>query len=454
MANTTSDRLSATLGFFVQGIPAIFLNTDIAFGSDETVQRYLSFYQDYESRTGAKPRFHGDDLSDGYEAFVTSLHELRHFYDALLCRPLFRHFLHQQERLWYVSQLLNNTRGLKLSDCPLGEIPSHVTLTPVGVRTLDKLRSVSSAHEANWKAFNADTGYVDNDVITWRDLIETNAIVFELAHLVSVHGVQAADEYYRRAVVSLSDPTYTRLLRHCCADFGSLAKAVAALYWLIPHCLYASDTPAPLFGRLYADITDLPTLARQYNADTLLKNVAADEARLTLDVNSMRVVHADDFREPEVPDAALRQDFEQLTSLPRRMFALRTQIIEIYLRRFRYFADTCFEHLNELPLPPILFAPSEQEIATNTATAVRASELSRQRRDHSVIRGVERDGDTLILAGLVAFPEGHTSIPLDLVEVHLATRYFYARMFEPRRRVYSAYLDGVYEEIFTNILAG
>ena len=98
--------LERTLGYFLQGIPVIFIEIETALRSNPHLDAYLNFFQVCEDQQIKDPPL-TPQLCRGYEHFVTGLHEIRHFHDALLCRPIFEQFLLRNHISWCVAQLVS-----------------------------------------------------------------------------------------------------------------------------------------------------------------------------------------------------------------------------------------------------------------------------------------------------------------------------------------------------------
>ena len=105
MSRIPNQTLRRTLGFFRQGIPVLFIKNDAMFRSLNLPDDYSKLL-DEDGRAIPGLAF-GDDEVAAFERFATILHELRHFHDALLCRPLFDKFLLQHKITWYTLQLIN-----------------------------------------------------------------------------------------------------------------------------------------------------------------------------------------------------------------------------------------------------------------------------------------------------------------------------------------------------------
>jgi hypothetical protein len=226
-----------TLGYFSQGIPVVFLEIESIFGSNTDALEYLGLYEAYERGRIKDPAL-TPALCRGYEHSVAVLHEIRHFHDALLCRPLFEHFLLRNEISWSMAQLLRS-------------MPHDMDRIPIN---WSDSRLAESHHARLFKEliFRADETYFSkfqelnsSSICLGREinldyLFETNAIITELMQLYKTLGIRSMRDYYAHVVSSLQDPQYALLLECFCELYGDLVPAVMALYAAIPFCLYSS----------------------------------------------------------------------------------------------------------------------------------------------------------------------------------------------------------------------
>src|SRR5438093_1140200 len=100
-----------TLGFFLQGVPVVFLKTAMVFPQEPEHIDYFRFYQDCMRDRSRNAHFRGQHLMRGCAYFAALMHEVKHFHDALLCRPFFELFLLRSKASWYVAQLARQFRG-------------------------------------------------------------------------------------------------------------------------------------------------------------------------------------------------------------------------------------------------------------------------------------------------------------------------------------------------------
>src|ERR1700733_8360598 len=97
--------LRRTFGYFVRGIPVVFIKNDILFRARDASDSYFKLVTD---DGGAKKGSRFDAAAAAsFEQFATLFHELRPFPDALLCRPLFEQFLRQSKLTWAVMQIIS-----------------------------------------------------------------------------------------------------------------------------------------------------------------------------------------------------------------------------------------------------------------------------------------------------------------------------------------------------------
>jgi hypothetical protein len=267
-----SNPMLNTLGFFFQGVPTVFISNGIFFQQKAEHAQYRKFYGECVIDRSRNTLFTGKDLLRGCAYEVTTVHEIKHFHDALLCRPLFELFLLRNSVSWLVAQLAGNFRGLSVDRLPLNyEVDYPDLLTPEGAMLFPEVRRQMSVYSRQYAHVFQPVRYEGSN-LTLSYLLEANAMMLELAHVLSVHGKGAAQHYYDHVVLSLP-PEYNYLLRIFVRSHGNLTAAMEVLYTLLAYSLYCSDSPvqtfvkalergdgdaAPSIGRLQAAVMTEP----------------------------------------------------------------------------------------------------------------------------------------------------------------------------------------------------
>jgi hypothetical protein len=438
-----------TLGYFLQGIPVIFVEIETALRSNPDLEAYVSFYRTCEDQHIKDPSL-TPELCRGYEHFVTALHEIRHFHDALLCRPLFEHFLLRNHISWCVAQLVSRIpRGVE-------RIPidwSNAALS--SLRDLVHLRDIVLAFDEQYfTQFNTlyDPCSFRGRDITLNHLIETNAIVTELVHLYAVHGVRSTNDYYENVVVRLLDSQYTFLIECFLEPYGDLIGAMTALYAIIPFCLYSSRNPTQTFCELMDRhernpqsvfaVCNPSTLKHCFDLEASLKNEMQNTMFLDLDGRPIQL------RMEDLPD---REFAEGLINFHSTMYECRRRLIDKYVGEFDYNAALYFERLNELPIPPMLFFPEVS--ASGAVKGVHEQEfIQRKQSTYPIAAHPGSDPQNpIVFAGLTAFLGSEPAIPFAIADLQLAYAYFYNAGFQGKTSFYTPLVDHMYEKLMREI---
>src|SRR5216684_1539441 len=181
-----------TLGYFLQGVPVVFLETESIFVSNTDVLEYLKLNEACEQGRIKDPAL-TPALCRGYERSVAALHEIRHFHDALLCKPLFEQFLVRNEISWCIPQLVRSMPDdmdripINWSDSRLSE-SHHARLFKELIFNADEVY-FSKFHELN------DSSICLGQEINLDHLLETNAIITELLQLYKTLGIRSMRNY-------------------------------------------------------------------------------------------------------------------------------------------------------------------------------------------------------------------------------------------------------------------
>jgi hypothetical protein len=441
--------LEKTLGYFLQGIPVIFIEIETALRSNPNLHAYQSFYRACEDQDIKDPSL-TPELCQGYEHFVTALHEIRHFHDALLCRPLFEHFLLRNQISWCVAQIVSRI-PLGVERIPIDWNDARL----LNLRDVVHLRDIVLAFDEQYfSRFNAlyDPRTFRGRDITLNYLIETNAIVTELVHLYSVHGVRSTHDYYTNVVVRLSDPQYTFLIECFLELYGDLIVAITALYAIIPFCLYSSRNPTQTFCELMELHKHSPrsifavcnplTLKRCFDLEASLRDEVQNTMFFDLDGRPIQV------RMEDLPDRELA---EGLINFHSTMYDCRRRLIDKYIGEFEYNAGLYFERLNELPIPPMLFFPEVS--ASGGVKGVHEQEfIQRKQPIYQIAAHLGSDPtNPIVFAGLTTFLGSEPAIPLAIADLQLAYAYFYNAAFQGKTSFYTPMVDHMYEKLMREI---
>lgn len=448
-----ANPLLNALGFFLRGIPVIFVRSDIALRSNNSMLHYLDFYRKCQKNQKYDHSF-TDDLCTGYESFVAPLHEIRHFHDALLSRDLFQLFLLQNEKLWYAFQLIGNLTVGK-DDLPLDLNSDSIKrrATAQASVVIDAMRESEARFAARHDELFREPDLLNGKPIYLSHLLETNAVVCELLNLRQVHGEAAAERYYRDKVIPLGAcyPQYTMLLEYFTEVYGALTSAMATLYFIISYCLYQYDGhPVKVFCSMAREsVTDRDRLLQRCGPQSLQK-LFDKEAELEEAVNKVRLVNP----LTRVALQPVYSDFiNDLIDFPRSIYRCRKDLVTTYVNEWKYRADLYFEKLDKLPLPPLLFYPEEEEAAAGRSLGAYESDLKKRAIRYYMIRGQPEDTDLFVIAGLVDPAGLHASVSFDVADMHLLSEYCRWALFERKDKgrkdiLYSTIVDEVYDKIF------
>jgi hypothetical protein len=434
-------RLGNTLGFFMQGLPAIFVQTEIAFAKDSDLKRYMTATVERQRVDFTIP-----EVRRGCEVFLTHTHELRHIHDALLSLPLFKLFLLQNARLWSVLQLPNHISGLSADDLPLelGK-PMRATLTTFGEYLVNKVLESDRAYLEEQRALFRHVSCLGKR-ITLVDLLESNAIVAELLHLTVEHGTPAAGQYYERLVRYLP-PEYKTLLHLFLTLADDFVHGMVALHLSITSSLYGYDDPISKFTQLVDEYSENPEgFCERHGPDVIGRSFYA-EAAVEKWVTSHVVISDPEGANPLEPDESLERD---LITFPRQMYSARRTLITKYVEEFKMVAQEYFYRTNELPLPPVVFWPGSTADDGRSAVVVNKEDLKIiTGESHYVIRG--SDDEEVVVAGIVPYIRREPFISYEIVDLQLLAYHWYTRLFRnDHSETYHPLIDELYDNLFAH----
>lgn len=435
--------LRRTLGFFRHGIPVVFIKNDAMFRTFDHPNEYFKLL---DENGAAKPGLmFGDDEVAAFEGFATTLHELRHFHDALLCRPLFDKFLLQHKITWYILQLINRLARYHY-------LPRHGTdsvwdrdpiLTTLKRMLLDADEDLYNQHP---ELETAST--ISGDEVTFDHLLEASAIATELLHLYVVHGREAMEVYYRKAVAKTDRLYHLLAAKFVALQGGDITAGVSALYCAVAISLYGSHTPIQRFARLFSDLETGQTEIQAEIRAWLLDPFPAEEVL-------QRAVFSETLQDLESGDSIhfdTHPAMEELAHLHHTLYGARRMMIDVYVKQFRYLASKYVEHLHELPAPPILFYPIEADNPATVVPAVLEADIKNSIGDYYLIAGYDDDIRRVALAGLRAMPLTRPCVRFEVVDMILFANFCYGYLFQGREECYSRGIDEQYLRTLKSIV--
>jgi hypothetical protein len=443
MSRIPNQTLRRTLGFFRQGIPVLFIKNDAMFRSLNLPDDYSKLLD--EDGSAIPGLAFGDDEVAAFERFATILHELRHFHDALLCRPLFDKFLLQHKITWYTLQLIN--RLARYRHLPR-QIADPLWDRDPGLATLKRLLLDADADLYDRYPELETPSLIDGDEITLDHLLEASAIATELLHLYSVHGQEAMERYYWK-VVTKANGLYHLLARKFVALYdGDITFGASTLYWAVAISLYGSNTPVQRFTSLFSDLrTGQAKIQAVINAWLLDPFPAEEELKRAVLSEQLQDIESGDPIRVELEFA-----MEELAHLPRTLYEARRTLIELYVKQYGYRGNEYVEHLHVLPTPPILFYPLEAYNPATIAPAILEADLKNSLIDYYLIASHDDERGRVALAGLRAVPLTRPCIRFEVVDTILFANFCYGYLFEGREQCYSRGVDEQYLSILKKVV--
>ena len=442
--------LRRTFGYFVRGIPIVFLKNDILFRERDASDDYFRLVAD---DGGGRPDVPFDHAAAAaFERCATLFHELKHFHDALLCRPLFEQFLRQNKLTWAVMQIISRLAKRR-------HLPSSVN-DPIWKTDSELAQLKRIIDDADEDAYNRSPGLYTRAMIEQQEigldhLLEASAMTTELLHLYAVHGVDAMDRYHEQ-VVNNTEPLYRFLLEHFVTLFDSdLVRGTDALYCVLGISLYRSDDPVTQLVLLYEALKKDRTILKTEVA-AWLANPFPSEEDFAKRVYCDWLVDAAS-NEPIDPSLLENREFpvDELAYLHHTLYRARRKLIRDYVERAQYRADFYVEHLHEFGAPPILFYPLDVDSAVTQVKAVLQGELNRRGIDHFMIAGADDEEQwRLVLAGLCHFPETRSLVSFNVADQILFANFCHRYLFEGAEQLYGPLIDEMYLRALQNLVLG
>jgi hypothetical protein len=442
--------LRRTFGYFVRGIPVVFLKNDILFRDRDASDDYFRLVADDGGGRPDAPFDHA--AAAAFERFATLFHELKHFHDALLCRPLFEQFLRQNKLTWAVMQIISRLAKRR-------HLPSSVN-DPIWKTDPELALLKRITDDADEDSYNRSPGLYTRAMIERQEigldhLLEASAMTTELLHLYAVHGVDAMKRYHAQ-VVTNTEPLYRFLLEHFVTLFDSdLVRGTDALYCVLGISLYSSVDPVTRLVLLYEALKKDRTILGTEVA-TWLANSFPAEDDFAKRVYSDWLVDAAS-NEPLEPSLLENHEFpiDELAYLHHTLYRARRKLIRDYVKRAQYRADFYVEHLHEFGAPPILFYPLDVDSAATQAKAMLQRELHTRGIDHFIIAGVnDEEQGMLVLGGLCHFPETRSLVSFDVADQILFANFCHRYLFEGTEQLYGPLIDEMYLRTLRNFVLG
>jgi hypothetical protein len=446
MRTIARSPLRGTLGFFLKGIPVVFVKTQCLFESGTSPNKYLEFVAEHPAGEMKDPHLSREQCF-AYQHTATTIHEIRHFHDALLCKPLFEVFLLQNKITWYMMQLAghfphSSQLPVDIHD-PVYSSVAILKLFKGLINECDELTFLRQ--ERLW-----DTCSLNGHAITLEHLLEANATAAELLHLYSMHGVNAMKDYYDTIVVNAEDK-YNRLIQEFSRLYDGLFPGLAACYLALGYSLFSSHTPTEHFCSLFSRLQQNRKLIYA-EGDRWLSHPFPNEDEVAREIAATALMNAEtgvairSFGNPETPF------MDELANFHTSIYASRQQLIRKYVGEFRYRSDLYIEHMEELPIPPILFYPLDSDSSAQIAPAILESDLRKRGIPYYVLAAHDDGKDKIVLAGMTALSTGRPCVGFDVADMHLMNQFFYAALFRGLYSVYSPPLDDVYLRLLTTVV--
>ncbi len=449
MKSPVLNPLRRTFGYFVRGIPVVFIKNDILFRAGDASDSYFKLIAD----DGGAKKGSGFDAAAAasFEQFATLLHELRHFHDALLCRPLFEQFLRQNKLNWAVIQIIS--RLAKKHHLP-NSVDDPIWKSDPELALLKRILD-----EADEDAYDRSPGLytlaaIGTEEIGLNHLLEASSMTTELLYLYAVHGVEAVERYYRQ-IVRNTEPLYRLLLERFVALFDSdLVRGIDALYCVLGISLCSSDDPVNRLVSLYEALLKDQTILKAEVAAWLSNPFPNEDdfgrrvyQNWLVDSSSKKPIDPSRLRDREFP-------IDELASLHHTLYDARRKLIRDYAKGAQYRPDFYVEHLYEFASPPILFYPLDADSSATQVQAMLQTELQARDIDHFMIVGTDDDRGRVVLGGLRNFPKARSFVSLEVTDQILFANFCHRYLFEGTEQLYGRSIDEMYLRTLRNIVLG
>ena len=444
MSRTTStSKLQNTLGFFLHGIPTVFIRSDIIFLANPFMQKYLEFNRNVLSGAENGGAFiHTDEIMSGYELAITPLHEVRHFHDALLSFSLFELFALKVKENYCIMQIPQYIHNLKPQDLPIGikDFQSRVNI-PGRFLLNDIINSRTRFSSLSRQLFG--THIFSGQKISISYLLEANAIATEIVSVIMDYGHTAAIHYYENVVLRL--PLEYRFLLECFVEkYKAFEDAIISLHHLASYCLYFFDNPVAEFVDKYQKCQTNGDA--RITQDDIISLSKTREQSLEKRIDEMTFVGPDGCkieiaRGDELTDSVFH-------SLP-LIYDCRKTLINKYIGDYCFNITAYLERLDEMPVPPLIFYPPSADF-DREVECIYESDFKTSNRPYYIIAGFrDNDNNMRIAAGLTTLlGTMNSALSFSLVDLMLAAQYFCHSLFEGGGGLYHPLIDHIYDKIF------
>ena len=389
------------LGSHVVGVPAIFIRSDV-------LAHYDPQTWDYESPDD------GDPVFQRLAAEGTILHELRHFHDALLIPSLFVRFILEVKRNLLAAKILGESKGQQ-PDLLIPDNASELAQYKEDLAAYKRL-NLPGSRKIDIPWLGASVGL--------SDLLEANAVTTELAFL----GLRLGEGEFSAqwpTLLNARPMNYRRIVERMLLPGVSLLASLARLNRLLTTCLYADDEPVRLFARITS--AGPPVLDEYCHPKTIASRVQSYWS--THEIKIIEYGYTDQLR---------------------RYFLTASEIFDLRERCLCEFAKWQFDllgyhdHIDDLPIPPTVFFPSDEMVKERTLPFVRKNDLRHKYGDaFSILFRRDKSRRTTLACGIIPTPGFGSWTALNRVDTMLAVRYLSQTLFE-ERVTYNATLDSAY----------
>jgi hypothetical protein len=435
---SNESRLDNTLGLFVQGIPAIFLRTDV-FAHTPALTRYIDFYTQSRVSPSLNANFCSTDYVTGYKHSITLAHEIRHFHDSVLCRRLFELFIVRTKLTIILLQLASHLNPLQPTELPLSPSQLRKKLPSNLLPLVTHLEAADSQYKSRFADIHK-TENISGHPISIAHMVEGSAIVLEMANVVYVHGWDAANYYYERAVLSLPS-LYTRFFDLVRIKTSSWREALELTHIVLCASLYDDDDPLLVAADLINGSATAESLrgASQNKVGRLFEK----ETELERRIDSMSIMAAGAKIDPSLFAGT---SFLGLVELPRQMLRARSLLISRCVRTWKFSLGPYLERLNETPIPASIFYP----VGTAEVDAIKLSDISTAGGSPYIIAATpsEPGKERLVASAIVATLGVPPWTPFDVVDLVMLVGYVYRRLFVGNEPVYAGIIDYMYDRLF------
>lgn len=433
---------SDTLGFFARGVPAIFVQNNIAFFAYPEMHDYLTYRTKYDKKQANSADFGVEPIPQGFEYYITHLHEAKHFHDALLSPVLFLSFINQFKKTLHVLQIISQAgkKRPRREELPIRH-SGLKKITPARHRpVLDSLKESERKDRSRISAW-FEPSTLNNVTFETNDIIEASAITLELGYLLHTNGTDAARAYYNDVILQLPD-CYTKLLKWVNRITDDIETTTIILLCLIPQLLYTMESPAARFTKFAKGLTAPKQIFERLESLGHPKVLFQDEDKIKDHI--ARINYQSTDPKYQIDSHILSELLDEIGS-PTELYQARADLISRWVNSKDMRLDFYLEHFNQLPAPPVVFIP---DLCGNTEfTAIPEAEFKLRFPTHYILRGQFEDIGPVVISGMIPLAQCPPTIEMSHVDMALLSRYVYERLIRTNDIIYAPSLDRVYEDI-------